>query len=99
MDEDGLPYGKKADVINHQMRRLPSSLMNSLQSKEDIELFHMHNMEEIDVQHDLTYDHINVKEMCLNDIYQVPFLKFMDNITFFCFYIGLKVLRRLFVIR
>ena len=39
VDEDGLPYGKEAAVTNHLVQSLPASLMNSLQSKEDVELF------------------------------------------------------------
>ena len=73
MDADGLPYGKEAASANHQRQRLPASLLNSLQSKEDVELFQMHNMEESDVQHDLNCDHIHVKVMCSNGFYQLPF--------------------------
>ena len=69
--------------------RLPSSLMNSLQSK-DVELFQMHNMEGIDVQHDLNYDHINVKVMCLNDFYQVLFLQFINTSPSFVSTLGWK---------
>ena len=85
MDADGTPFGKEAAVPNHQMHRLLASLMNSLQSKEDMELFQMHNMEETDVQHDLNYDHINVKVTCSNDFYQFPFLKFIKMFpSFIC---------------
>ena len=71
--------------------------MNSLQSKEDVELFQMHNMKETDVQHYLNYDHINVKAMCPNGCYQLSFLRFINNTIFFCFYIRLKVMMTLFV--
>ena len=64
VDKDSIPYDKEAAVTNHQMQRLPVSLMNSLQSKEDEELFQMHNMEKTEIQHDHNYDHINVKVMC-----------------------------------
>ena len=30
VDEEGLPYGKVTAVTNHQMHRLPTSLINSL---------------------------------------------------------------------
>ena len=62
VDEDGVPYNKEA-VTNHQMQMLPFSLMNSLQSKEDVELFQMHNMEELYIQDDLNYDYVRVKVM------------------------------------
>ena len=58
MDADGHPFGKETAVPNHQIQRLPASLMNSLQSIEDVELYQIHNMEETDLQHDLNYDHI-----------------------------------------
>ena len=61
VEVDGLPYGKKAAVTNHHMQRLPASLINSNQSKADVELFQLHNMEETDIQHDLNCNHINVK--------------------------------------
>ena len=61
VDENGLPYDKEASVTNHQMQRLPFSLMNSLQTKKDVELFQMHKTKEIEVQHNLNYDHIKVK--------------------------------------
>ena len=83
MNEDGLPYDKEAAVTNHQMQRLHASLINSLQY--NVELFQMHNMEENDVQHDINYDHINVKVKCLNDFYQFPFLKFVNVLfSFIC---------------
>ena len=47
--------------------------------KEYVELFQMHIMEELDVQHDLNYDHINFKVMCLNGFYQFSFLRFLKN--------------------
>ena len=87
MIEDGLPYGKKAAVNYHQMQSLPYSLMNSLQSKEDVELFQMYNMEELDVQDDLNYDHIDVKVRCLKVFYQFSFLRFINNTILFHFYI------------
>ena len=52
-------------VTNHQMQSLPFLLINSIQSKEDVELFQMHNMQEIDIQDDLNYDHMNIKVICL----------------------------------
>ena len=45
VDEDGLLYCKEAAITNHLMQGLPSSLMNSLESKEDVVLFQMHYME------------------------------------------------------
>ena len=90
VDEDGLPYGKEAAVTNHQMQRLPSSWMNSLQSKEDIELFKLHSMKETNYQHGLDYDHANFKVMCWNDFYQVPFLKFMNKSSSFISTLGWK---------
>ena len=36
VDGDGFPYDKEAAVTNYQMQRLPSLLINSLQSKEDV---------------------------------------------------------------
>ena len=39
VEADGLPYGKEAAVTNHQMQRLPASLINVLQSKEDVKLY------------------------------------------------------------
>ena len=83
MDADSLPYGKEAAVTNHQMQRLPVSPINPLQSKEDVELFQMHDMEETDIQHDLNYDHNNVKEMWPNSGYQLSFLRLINNIIFF----------------
>ena len=83
VDEDGLSYGKEAAVTNHQMLRFPSSLMNSLQWKEDVEQFQMHSMEELVVQDDVNYDHIKIKVMCLNDLYQVSSLRFINNIILF----------------
>ena len=59
----------------------------------------MHNMEELDVQHDHNYNHINVKVMCLNGFDQLSFLRFINNIIFFIFYIWLKGLVTLFVTR
>ena len=34
VDEDGLPYGNEAAVTNHQIQMLPSSLKNTIQSKQ-----------------------------------------------------------------
>ena len=82
MDADGHPFGKETAVPNHQIQRLPASLMNSLQSKEDVEQFQIHNMEETDVQHDLNYDHIDVKVMCQNGFYQLSCLRVIRNIIF-----------------
>ena len=67
LDEDRLCYGKEAAVTNHQMQWFSSSLMNSFQSKEDVELFQKHNMEEIDIQI-LNDDHMNVKVFLLSSI-------------------------------
>ena len=66
LDGDGIPYDKVVIVTNDQIQRLPSSLMNSLYAKEDVELFQMHNIEEIYVQDDVNNDHINVKEIQQN---------------------------------
>ena len=85
VDEDGRLYCKDAAVTTHQIQRLPSSLMNILQSKEDIEMFQTHNMEELDVQHVFNYNYINVKVMCLNDIYKFLFLRLINNIPSFHF--------------
>ena len=38
VDEDGVPYNKESVDTNHQMQRLPASLMNSFQSKEDVKV-------------------------------------------------------------
>ena len=85
-DEDELPYGKEAAVTNYQMQRLPSSLMNSLQSKDNVELFQMQKMEELDIQDDLNDDHINVKIMWLNGFYQLSSLRFKNDVILFRFY-------------
>ena len=61
MNEGGLSYGKEAPITNHQIQRLPSSLMNSLQSKEDVEILQIHDMEKLGVKDDFNYDHVNVK--------------------------------------
>ena len=74
MDGDGLSYGNEAVVTNHQRQRLLSSLMNSLQLKEDLELFERHDTEELGVKDDHNHDHTNVKVMCLNGFYQHSFL-------------------------
>ena len=92
-----LLFGGCTAVPNHQMQQLPASLMNSLQSKEDVELFQMHYMEETDIHHDLNYDQINVKVMCPNGFYQLSFLRFINNIIFFYFYMRMKVMMTLFV--
>ena len=63
------------------MQRLPS-LINFLQSKEDVELFQMHSMKELVVQDDHNYDHINVKVIYLNGVH---LLRFINNVIFFCF--------------
>ena len=73
VEEDGLFYGGEAAVTDHQMQSLSSLLMNSLQLKEYIELYQMDNMEEIDIQDNLKYDHINVKIMCQNGFHQLLF--------------------------
>ena len=39
VDEDGFFHDKEAIVTNHEVQRLASNVMNSLQSKEDVELF------------------------------------------------------------
>ena len=51
-----------------------------LQLKEDIELFEMNDIEELDVQVDHNYDCINVKVMCYDCFCQLCFLSFMNNI-------------------
>ena len=81
VDKDG-HYGKEAAITNHQMPRLPSALMNSLKSNEDVELFQMHNIQELNIQDDPNYDHIMAKVMCLNGFYQLSFLTFINNIIF-----------------
>ena len=63
VDDDGVLYINEFAVTNHQLHRLPSSLMNSIKSKEDVELFHMHNTEELYIQDHLKHDHINAKVM------------------------------------
>ena len=82
VDKDGFPYGKESVVPNHWMQRMPSSLMNSLQSQQDVEWFQMHIIEELHVQDGCNHDHINVKEKCYDCFYQPPFLSSMNNVIF-----------------
>ena len=65
MDDDGLLYHEEAAVTNHQLQRLPSSLMNSLQSKKNAELFQMHDIKELDAQHYLNQCQGNVFKQIL----------------------------------